>query len=99
MINLYDQLLRIIMAARAASRTFDLLVLGAGSGGLACGRKASQLGAKVAIVEHGPIGGTCVREKHCVYFVNNYICDVFFQVNVGCVPKKVCELVDYSSRY
>lgn len=49
------------MVSRAASRSFDLLVLGAGSGGLACGRRASLLGAKVAIVEHGPIGGTCVR--------------------------------------
>lgn len=48
------------MAARAASRSFDFLVLGAGSGGLACGRRASILGAKVVVIEHGPLGGTCV---------------------------------------
>lgn len=47
--------------ARMATPTaLDLLVIGGGSGGLACGRRASQLGAKVAVVEHGPLGGTCV---------------------------------------
>ena len=45
------------MAARAG---LDLLVIGGGSGGLGCARRASQLGAKVAIVEHGRLGGTCV---------------------------------------
>ena len=60
-INYYNDVTA-IMAARAATRSFDFLVLGAGSGGLACGRRASLLGAKVAIVEHGPIGGTCVRQ-------------------------------------
>ncbi len=45
------------MAARAG---LDLLVIGGGSGGLGCARRASQLGAKVAIIEHGRLGGTCV---------------------------------------
>lgn len=52
-------------AAAAAVSTgdhFDYLVLGAGSGGMASARRAADLyGAKVAIVESGPLGGTCVR--------------------------------------
>ncbi|GBM06547.1 Glutathione reductase, mitochondrial [Araneus ventricosus] len=40
---------------------FNLLVIGGGSGGIACARKAAELGAKVALVESGVIGGTCVN--------------------------------------
>lgn len=39
---------------------FDLLVLGAGSGGVAASRRAALHGARVAIVEGGRVGGTCV---------------------------------------
>jgi glutathione reductase (NADPH) len=39
---------------------YDLLVIGAGSGGVRAARVASGLGAKVAIVEEHRIGGTCV---------------------------------------
>ena len=39
---------------------FDLVVLGAGSGGLAAAKRASRHGAKVAIVEGDRVGGTCV---------------------------------------
>lgn len=64
---------------------YDLVVIGAGSGGVRASRIASGHGAKVAIIEgqlnHGPpnfsaVGGTCV--------------------NVGCVPKK---LMVFASRY
>ena len=40
--------------------SFDLIVLGAGSGGLAAAKKSASYGAKVAIVEGDRIGGTCV---------------------------------------
>ena len=40
---------------------FDLLVLGAGSGGMASAVKAAQLGAKVAVIESAHPGGTCVN--------------------------------------
>ena len=40
--------------------THDLIVLGAGSGGVAGARRAAAHGAKVAIVEAGRVGGTCV---------------------------------------
>ncbi|XP_073484965.1 thioredoxin reductase 2, mitochondrial [Aquarana catesbeiana] len=57
---------------------YDLLVIGGGSGGLACAKEAAQHGGRVAVldyVEPSPkgtkwgIGGTCV--------------------NVGCIPKKL----------
>ncbi len=40
--------------------TFDLIVLGAGSGGLAAAKRAASYGARVAIVEGDRVGGTCV---------------------------------------
>jgi glutathione reductase (NADPH) len=39
---------------------FDLLTLGAGSGGVAASRRAAAHGAKVGIVEASRVGGTCV---------------------------------------
>ena len=39
---------------------FDLIVLGAGSGGLAAAKRAASYGASVAIVEGDRVGGTCV---------------------------------------
>ena len=44
-----------------AGNNFDLVVLGAGSGGYACALRAAQLGLKVALVEKGKIGGTCLH--------------------------------------
>ncbi|XP_062930205.1 thioredoxin reductase 2, tandem duplicate 2 [Mobula hypostoma] len=62
----------------AGKYDYDLLVIGGGSGGLACSKEAAQYGRKVAVldyVEPSPkgtrwgLGGTCV--------------------NVGCIPKKL----------
>ena len=44
-----------------SSETYDLLVVGGGSGGIATARRAAQYGAKVAVVERGRMGGTCVN--------------------------------------
>lgn len=58
---------------------YDLIVIGGGSGGLACSKAAASTGAKVALFDFVKpstkdrtwgLGGTCV--------------------NVGCVPKKLC---------
>ncbi|MDJ0747997.1 MAG: glutathione-disulfide reductase [Woeseiaceae bacterium] len=43
------------------SEKFDLLVIGGGSGGLAHAQRASEYGARAAVVESGPLGGTCVN--------------------------------------
>lgn len=57
---------------------YDLVVIGGGSGGLACSKEAKKFGAKVAVLDYvkpSPqgskwgLGGTCV--------------------NVGCIPKKL----------
>ncbi|KAK3514706.1 hypothetical protein QTP70_028281 [Hemibagrus guttatus] len=57
---------------------YDLVVIGGGSGGLACSKEAAQLGQSVAVLDYVEpsvrgtkwgLGGTCV--------------------NVGCIPKKL----------
>ncbi|HEY2347073.1 MAG TPA: glutathione-disulfide reductase [Xanthomonadaceae bacterium] len=40
---------------------FDLIVIGGGSGGLAGAFRAAQHGARVALLEPGALGGTCVN--------------------------------------
>lgn len=40
---------------------FDVVVIGAGSGGLAAGRRAASYGKKVVVIERGALGGTCVN--------------------------------------
>ncbi|KAJ1951247.1 Glutathione reductase [Linderina macrospora] len=48
--------------APITSKLFDFIVIGGGSGGLACARRAASYGAKVALVEgSGRLGGTCVN--------------------------------------
>ncbi|XP_026542168.1 thioredoxin reductase 2, mitochondrial [Notechis scutatus] len=65
-------------ALSAGKNEYDLLVIGGGSGGLACAKEAAQFGKKVAVLDYvdpSPrgtkwgLGGTCV--------------------NVGCIPKKL----------
>ena len=40
---------------------FDLAVIGAGSAGFSAAIRAAELGARVALIGHGTIGGTCVN--------------------------------------
>ena len=40
---------------------YDLVVIGAGSGGVRAARMSARLGAKVAVVEDRYLGGTCVN--------------------------------------
>ena len=43
------------------TQSWDLIVIGGGSGGLACAQRSARHGARVAIAEPGHLGGTCVN--------------------------------------
>ena len=45
--------------------SFDLVVIGAGPGGYVSAIKASKLGMRVAVVEKGEVGGTCLN-RGCI---------------------------------
>ncbi|NUS52699.1 MAG: dihydrolipoyl dehydrogenase [Nocardioidaceae bacterium] len=45
----------------STEQDYDLVVLGAGSGGYACALRAAQLGLSVVLVEKGKVGGTCLH--------------------------------------
>lgn len=45
----------------SAVSSFDLIVVGGGSGGIAAARRAASYGTKVALIESGRLGGTCVN--------------------------------------
>ena len=47
--------------AVGSSNDFDLVVLGAGTGGYSAAFRAAQLGLKVALVDQSKIGGTCLH--------------------------------------
>jgi len=42
-------------------KSYDLVVIGGGSGGVATANRAASYGAKVALIEPGRLGGTCVN--------------------------------------
>ncbi len=44
---------------------YDLIVIGAGSGGYVTAIRAAQLGASVAVIEKGQVGGTCLN-RGCI---------------------------------
>ncbi|WP_422936384.1 dihydrolipoyl dehydrogenase [Sinomonas sp. P47F7] len=49
------------MADQPTAQEFDILVLGAGSGGYAAALRAVQFGLSVGLVEKGKLGGTCLH--------------------------------------
>src|SRR6476659_8696866 len=51
--------------AVGSSNDFDLVVLGAGTGGYGAAFRAAQLGLKVALVDEDRIGGTCLH-RGCI---------------------------------
>ena len=42
-------------------KQFDLVVIGGGSAGMAHAQRAAEYGARTALIEAGPLGGTCVN--------------------------------------
>ena len=64
---------------------YDLLVIGAGSGGVRAARRAAEMGKRVAIAEEDRVGGTCVL-RGCVpkkLFVNAAHYAEAFEDSVG----------------
>jgi len=51
--------------AVGSSNTFDVVVLGSGTGGYAAAFRAAQLGLKVALVDEDKLGGTCLH-RGCI---------------------------------
>ena len=48
---------RLKQALKAVQGDYDMIVLGGGAGGLVAAREAHRRGAKVVIVQNGPVGG------------------------------------------
>ncbi len=59
---------------------YDLIVIGAGSGGVRAARIASVHGAKVAVIENDKFGGTCVNvgcvPKKLFYYLSQFSKDI-----------------------
>ena len=49
----------------ADSGGYDIVILGGGSGGYACALRSAELGKRVALIEQGKVGGTCLH-RGCV---------------------------------
>lgn len=49
----------------ADTQEYDIVILGAGSGGYAAAMRAGQLGLKVALIEGDKVGGTCLH-RGCI---------------------------------
>ena len=47
------------------SSGYDIVILGGGSGGYACALRAAELGKRVALIEKGRVGGTCLH-RGCI---------------------------------
>ncbi len=45
--------------------SYDIVVLGGGSGGYACALRAAELGKRVALIERDKVGGTCLH-RGCI---------------------------------
>jgi len=69
------------------SEKFDLLVIGGGSGGLAHVQRAAEYGANAAVVEYGPLGGTCVNvgcvPKKVMWYAAHYAHELHHAADYG----------------
>ncbi len=48
-----------------ADSGYDIVILGGGSGGYACALRSAELGKRVALIEQGKVGGTCLH-RGCI---------------------------------
>ncbi|MFT5355636.1 MAG: glutathione reductase (NADPH) [Polyangiales bacterium] len=78
----------------SSDTTYDLAVLGGGSGGVRAARLAGQLGKKVCVIEGRDLGGTCVHrgcvpKKFMVYasrFTHDFEDAAAYGWNLGAEP-------------
>ncbi|MGB3256557.1 MAG: dihydrolipoyl dehydrogenase [Ornithinimicrobium sp.] len=54
-----------MQSAAESAPTYDIVIVGGGSGGYACALRAAQLGLRVALVEQAELGGTCLH-RGCI---------------------------------
>ena len=48
-----------------STSSYDIVILGGGSGGYACALRAAELGKRVALIEKDKVGGTCLH-RGCI---------------------------------
>lgn len=69
------------------TKKFDLIVIGGGSGGLAHAQRAAEYGVKAAVVESGPLGGTCVNvgcvPKKIMWYTAHYLHQIHIARDFG----------------
>ena len=66
------------VGAGIGKKVFDYLVIGGGSGGIASARRAAEFGSRVALIEKGRLGGTCVRQSSLLCFTPGFMHIVSF---------------------
>lgn len=93
------------LPARIAPMTsYDVVILGAGSGGYAAALRAAQLGLNVALVEKDKVGGTCLHRGciptkaflHAAEVADNAREGAQFGVHTTLAEVKVDEVVKYA---
>ena len=77
-------------------KKYDYLVIGAGSGGIASGRRAAMYGKNVCILENRKIGGTCVNvgcvPKKVMYNLANWMEEAHLMKDYGVLGTKDLKL-------
>src|SRR5882762_3091538 len=52
-------------AVADSNGSYDIVILGGGSGGYACALRAAELGKRVALIEKDKVGGNCMH-RGCI---------------------------------
>uniref|UniRef100_A0A4W4EAA8 thioredoxin-disulfide reductase (NADPH) n=1 Tax=Electrophorus electricus TaxID=8005 RepID=A0A4W4EAA8_ELEEL len=92
-----DGHLQQLLAAESESYDYDLIVIGGGSGGLACSKESASLGKKVMVLDYvvpTPKGTSWGSHSYPSTSVSVTVCLTCpglggTCVNVGCIPKKL----------
>ena len=79
------------------SDKYDIAVIGAGPGGYTAAIRAAQLGAKVALIEKGEVGGTCLN-RGCIP-IKSLFASIELYSKVKTADKLGIKIKDYSIDY